>query len=169
MKREILFAYAMHRLQFSQLMGVYEEGNTENGRDFYPNVSPAEQLLLAQQDFYAFLQEFFRLPGSFCAVLAEDGVYAAALRIEPYRDGLLLQGVETKPAYRKMGLATQLLLATASHIKENCPGKLYSHVHKRNLASLALHRKCGFEKLLDYAVYADGSVLQNCCTMYIDL
>ena len=33
-----------------QLMTVYEEGNRENGQDHYPNLSPGEQMLRAEQE-----------------------------------------------------------------------------------------------------------------------
>ena len=42
---------------------------------------------------------------------------------------------------------------------------VYSHVGKRNTASMALHMGCGFEKIQDCAVYIDGSVSQNAVTL----
>ncbi len=46
--------------------------------------------------------------------------------------------------------------------------KIYSHIARDNIASVRLHRSCGFEKLLDHAVYVDGSVTHNCCTYLLD-
>ena len=159
----------LKQLEFHKLMQVYEEANRENGKDLYPERSASEQLLFAEQDFYGFLELFFQTPEAICAVWEEDGTYLCALRLEPYRDGLLLQGVETIPAFRNRGFAKKLLLAVLEELRSHNPVRVYSHIHKRNVPSLKLHQGCGFSKILDHAVYADGSVLHNSCTMAIDL
>jgi L-amino acid N-acyltransferase YncA len=38
-------------------------------------------------------------------------------------------------------------------------------VSKKNTASLAVHEKCGFVQVLDYAKYIDGSVARNAVTL----
>ena len=43
--------------------------------------------------------------------------------------------------------------------------KVYSHVSKKNAASMAVHSRCGFEKILDYAAYIDGSVNHSAVTL----
>ena len=77
------------------------------------------------------------------------------LRLEPYRDGLLLAALETHPQMRRKGYAVKLILEVMTYAKEL---SIYSHVSKKNIASLRTHEKCGFERIMEYAVYADGSV-----------
>ena len=100
----------------------------------------------------------------FWAELSE-GKYICALRLEPYCDGLLLEALETAPAYRRRGYAEKLILAAIAHFAGK---KLYSHVSKRNVPSLCVHEKCGFRRILEYAVYIDGSVNQRSCTLCLD-
>lgn len=155
-------AEKLSQLRFSLLMDVYEEGNRENGRQMYPGLPENEQLLRAEASFYAYLTEsFFKTPGAVYAMWTEQGQYVCALRLEPYQDGHLLEALETKPDHRNRGCAAALMKA----VLERWPGKIYSHVSKGNMASLAVHEKCGFQKILDHAVYIDGSVARNPWTL----
>ena len=157
---------SMHELRFSELMQVYLEGNIENGRELYPDYSSAEQLREAEQDFYQYLASvFFRQENSFYAVWEADDRYTAALRLEPYADGLLLCALETAPDARRKGYATELIHAVQAHLAEQGSGTVYSHVSKRNAASLAVHQKCGFQIHKDHAVYSDGTVLHSSLTL----
>lgn len=151
----LIIAENLHQLDFSQLMQVYREGNEENGADLYPQESKERQLLLAEQDFYRYLQDcFFKTADAVYCVLEEGGRYLAALRLEPYRDGMLLEALETKPEIRRNGCAVRLI----GEVTAKVPGKIYSHISRRNTASIRTHEKCGFQKILDHAVYVDGSV-----------
>lgn len=153
-------------LSFSQLMAVYNEGNRLNGSDIYPNLPEDHQLRMAESDFYNYLNAvFFRQPDSFYAVWEEAGRYVCALRLEPYKDGFLLCALETDPCCRRMGYASKLLEAVLAYIARRGSGTVYSHVSKRNQASVEVHRKMGFQVILEYAVYSDGSVLQNSFTL----
>ena len=58
-----------------------------------------------------------------------------------------------------------LIQAVQSYLKEQGSGVIYSHVSKKNTASLGIHKKCGFEDFKDYAVYSDGSVLHSDVTL----
>ena len=146
-------------LSFSQLMDVYEEGNRENGEDLWPDLDPAQQILLAEQEFYQYLRQvFFPTENARYYIWEEKGQYVSALRLEPYRDGMLLEALETAPAQRKKGYAAQLIQAVQAACPEH---RIYSHVSKRNAASLATHEKCGFHRVADHAVYADGSYMAN--------
>lgn len=92
-----------------------------------------------------------------------DGIFVSTLRCEPYTDGYLIYGLETMPDYRRQGFATKLVEATISYLAQR--GKsIYSHIHKRNKSSLALHKKLGFVEQLDYAKLIDGTVSQNYIT-----
>lgn len=155
-------ANALHELSFSGLMEVYAEGNRENGLEMYPDEPEARQLQLAEEGFYQYLHDtFFPVRGARYAVWVEQGRYVSALRLEPYRDGLLLEALETLPDRRRQGYAAMLIQAVQA-----LPGmgKIYSHVSKRNLPSQAVHKKCGFRVVADQAVYIDGSVNSRAVT-----
>lgn len=158
----LYIATKMQELNFSQLMAVYEDGNRENGEVFFPDLSEGQQMIRAEQSFYEYLREgFFSVSGAVYALWVEDGNYVSALRLEPYEDGLLLEALETAPAQRRKGYAEQLMRA----VQAQFPEKIYSHVSKRNVASLAVHEKCGFRQVLDYAKYIDGSVARTAVTL----
>ena len=155
-------ATKLRELNFSQLMGVYEEGNLENAELFFSDLPRGQQILQAEQSFYQYLREsFFFTDGAVYAVWIENGQYVSALRLEPYEDGLLLEALETAPDQRRKGYAEKLLRA----VQEKFPQKIYSHVSKKNTASLHVHEKCGFQKILDYAKYIDGSVVRTAVTL----
>ena len=158
----LFVANRLGELNFRQLMDVYEEGNLENAAEFYPRVPENQWLLMTEQAFHQYLKEcFFPAQGARYCIWTVDGRYVSALRLEPYRDGLLLEALETHPAERQKGYATALLKAVLAQYPEET---IYSHVGKKNLASIKTHERCGFHRILEHAVYADGSVLQNCCT-----
>lgn len=153
----------MKQLPFSQLMTVYAEGNLENAQEFYPHETEHRQIFLAEQDFYTYLQEgFFPVEGAVYALWEAHGKYVSALRLEPYRDGLLLEALETMPACRGKGYAQALIQAVQ---REFSGVKIYSHVGKGNIPSLSVHEKCGFRRISEQAVYIDGSVNSRACTL----
>lgn len=144
-------------LKYGALMEVYEEGNRENGAAQYPNLSAGEQILRAEQDFYHYLCDFFKTPGSSYWMLKAAVGYAAALRLEPYKDGMLLEALETKPCERRKGYAEELIRGMLEEMKPNCI-PIYSHISKTNYPSIRVHEKCGFQRISHSAVYIDGSV-----------
>lgn len=161
----LIIAKAFRDLRMGELMEVYAQSNLEAAAQ-RENIPAGFALQLAEQDFYQYLQEvFFRTSGALCAVWEEEGRYVSALRLEPYRDGLLLEALETAPACRKLGYAVTLIRAVQKHLAQQGSVKLYSHVHKRNLASLRTHEVCGFRVVSDCAVYINGSVDYRCCTL----
>ncbi len=118
-------------------------------------------LLLAEQDFYTYLKDvFFITEGAWYAVWVDQSQYRCALRVEPYQDGLLLAGLETAPGARRMGYAKKLVMAVLKDLDR----PLYSHVERQNVASMQLHRSCGFDFIRDTAVYLDGSIVNTSCT-----
>ena len=143
-------------------MEVYADSNAEKASD-WPNLPHGYALTLAEQDFRQYLDEvFFRTSGAICALWEESGKYVSVLRLEPYKDGLLLEGLETHPDHRKKGYAAKLVTAVQQQLGSV---KMYSHVSKRNTASLKTHEKCGFLQISDHAVYINGSVDYRCCTL----
>lgn len=159
----LYIAYALKDVSFSRLMRVYEEGNRENAGDFWPDLEENQALIRAEQEFYQYLKQvFFTTENARYCIWTEKGRYISALRLEPYRDGLLLEALETEPGERRKGYAVQLIRS----VQEQLSGeKIYSHVSKRNLASLRTHERCGFRIIADNAVYADGSVTNRSYTL----
>lgn len=159
----LIIARKLRELSFGKLMEVYAEGNLENGQDLWQDEPEYRQIALAEQEFYNYLQQvFFRTEGARYLIWEENGQYVSALRLEPYQDGLLLEALETAPNLRRKGYASRLLQEALLNVDGM---KVYSHVGKRNTASLRTHEKCGFMKTLDYSVYADGSVNDKCFTL----
>lgn len=152
-------------LDFRLLANAYVQSCQERGALNYPDYPAAQQLLMAEQDLYGEVKCFFQEKNAFYAVWEPDGRYLSVLRMESYQDGLLLEGLETLPEERGKGYAKQLVHAVISALSKVGKFHIYSHIDKKNNASLAVHRACGFALLRDYAVYADGSVSQNAYTM----
>lgn len=139
-----------------QLLAVYSQGLLKD----------PHQKGSAEQEFLCYLREdFFRQKGAFYAVWTVENVYQSALRLEPYADGLLLEALETAPDARRKGYAYHLLSEVLKHVQTLGCKIVYSHVEKRNRVSLHLHDQCGFVRLSDFAVYIDGTVTQNSCTL----
>ena len=144
--------YSMAELDAEQLLAVYKDENWN------------------EQEVLSYLREnFFRQPGSFYAIWEEDSVYKAAVRFGPYKDGLLLHSLETDPSCRRKGYAYQLVIHILDYLRTMDCKVVYSHVNKRNKASLVLHKKCGFDIISDTATYLDGTVTQYSNTLRICL
>lgn len=157
---------SMFQLNTKQLLVVYLQSNMEYGKCHYPDKNEETQLQGAEDEFLTYLREdFFRQKGAFYAVWVCDGAYQAALRLEPYRDGLLLEALETAPNARRKGCAYELICETLSYLRESAYKCVYSHIDKRNSASLGVHSKCGFQRISESATYIDGTVTVNSCTM----
>lgn len=159
----LIVAKNLRDLTFGKLMEVYREGNLENAQDLWPEEPEERQIALAEQEFYQYLKQvFFKTDGAAYLVWEDAGRYVSALRLEPYRDGLLLEALETAPEQRRKGYAAKLLRAALEFAEGQ---KIYSHVHKRNVPSLEVHKAAGFIRIREDAVYADGSVNDRCCTL----
>ena len=151
-------------------MQVYLESNQKTGAELYSDNGDAYQRLRAEDAFLTYLSEdFFCQKDARYAVWVHEGVYKAALRIEPYMDGILIEALETSPHERRKGYAYRLLTSTLDYLKRTQYSVAYSHIRKTNIASLRVHRKCGFQKCLEYAKYIDGTVTYKSYTMCINL
>ena len=150
---------AMNQLDFEQMMCIYQESNHKKGESNWKT----------EQEAYAYLQELLLDKRGFCAIWEVDGRYVTALRIERFKDDAwLLTALETLPTARKRGYAKSLIREVAQYLKENGAGKLYSHVEKRNVISLVVHKSCGFKEVLQHAVLLDGTVTQRYVTLCLD-
>ena len=144
-------AHCAGELRYSQVMNVYLEDNLAKAGGSY---GPA--LLEKEQEFFDYLRQvFFRTSGAVCAIWEERGVYRSALRLEPYRDGLLMAGLETAPEHRRKGYARCLVEAVLAEFGDQT---IYSHIARDNLPSIRLHERTGFRKIRDGALCIDGSM-----------
>ena len=105
----------------------------------------------------SWVRDAFAALGFNAHITAKGGVLVD-LGGEDSEDGLLLEALETHPQYRKRGYAKQLIMAA---LKTAECDRVYVHISRRNAPSIATHRSCGFRKILDHSVYADGSVLRS--------
>lgn len=152
----LICARNIEQLDFDALMEIYEEGNIENGAYFFPEESVEQQRILAVQAFREYLEEdFFRQKDAQYWIWTDNGRYVSALRLEAYEDGLLLEALETRPDCRKQGFAGNLIRAVLRQLSSGT--RVYSHVNKKNEASIATHLACGFHKHLDYVPESDGT------------
>lgn len=146
--------YEVKQLPFGALKQVYSQSIGQQALLDYPGRPDA--ILQAEMDFYDYLRfSFFQTEGARCCIWTEAGRAVAALRLEPYRDGMILTGLETEPTQRGQGYARKLMLAALA--QECAQMTVYSHIDRENRASIAVHEKCGFKILTNYAVYLDGS------------
>lgn len=153
------------QLDITQLLRVYSQENQKNGIRFFPYYDAEKQLYHAEDNFITYLREdFFRQRGAVCAVWVVCGRYEAVLRIEPYDDGLLLESLETAPDSRRKGYGYCLVNAVLNYLQTTECKVLYSHIHKNNVPSINLHKKCGFQIVSDCARYIDGTVTQSSFT-----
>ncbi len=159
-------ARSLRELSFRKLMDVYVEANRENGARLAPQEPEDRQLQIGEDDFYSYLHDvFFQREGTFYAMWTVDEKYVSALRLEPYRDGLLLEALETVPDCRRSGFAKSLIQAVQQWLTQRGSVRLYSHVGKQNEASMRVHLQCGFQVIRDSASYLDGSVNNRACTL----
>ena len=162
----LIVAGSLRALSFPKLMEVYQEGNRETGGRNYPEEPPQRQLELAEEDFREYLcRIFFAGENARYFILEAAGRYVSALRLEPYGDGLLLEALETAPDCRRKGYAAALIRQCQQYLTQEGKVRLYSHVSRRNAASLRTHEKCGFRQISDYARYIDGSVDRRAVTL----
>lgn len=148
---------SISEMDFRHLMNVYEESNSLSGARDYPKEPANLQIIYAEQDFYAFLQLFFRTPDASYHIWSVQGAYVAAVRLEPYDDGFIVEALETAPLERRKGYAKLLMRTVIESLSAHGNGRLYSHIDKENVVSLRLHEKCGFSVIANDAVYVDGS------------
>ena len=86
----------MQQLNTEQLIAVYDESIRENSERFLISKWQGEDAFLSYLE-----EDFFRQKSAFYAIWLVENSYQSALRLEPYRDGLLLEALETAPNARR--------------------------------------------------------------------
>lgn len=160
--------HSMGEVCYSDLTRIYQQSLTKDALSTYLHYSPERGFMEAEQDFYLYIKGFLTDKQCFLALWYPEGRPESVLRCEPYRDGFLIEGLETAPESRGNGYAKALLKSVVAYLKHQSCGKIYSHIHKKNTASIWVHELCGFQKSSDFAVYIDGSVDSLCSTYLID-
>lgn len=130
-----------------QLMDIYAESNLENTAHFYPETTDkAAAVKQVEAAYLMFLKsEFLASANNTCWVLEENGSWVSALRLSRIdSDFYYLEALETLPALRGKGYASQLLSAVIAELKDGGSFRLCDCVRKTNTASIKTHLKCGF-------------------------
>ena len=145
-------------VDFDRLMELYADVCIAAGNRLAPGASPAHQRELVREELRLDLRDgFFRQKGAAGYILTEaDGTYLSGAWLEPYRDGILLQALTTRPDRRREGHADRLLRSLLGELPAG--SRVYSHVGRTNAASAGVHLGCGFRKTQEFAVMLDGTV-----------
>lgn len=152
----LVIAESMQELHWEAICQIYKEGFSLRGEKAYPFLSENERILRAQEDTYHYLRdEFYSLKGAYYAFWVEDDRWICALRMRPYQNGMLMDALETAPAFRNQGFARKLLREVLLQLPPDI--YVYSRILRRNKASVRVHLQCGFQKHKPFAVFLDGS------------
>lgn len=102
--------------------------------------------------------EFFAQAGAALYLWEVEGQAVSALRIEPWKDGVLVTALQTASGCENRGYATMLLRAVLEDLGQQGSGRVYAHIRHGNVSSIRVHEKCGFQRIADTARLLDGTV-----------
>ena len=146
---------SVHKLECLKLFELCSDEIQQIRNCYFAHMDLHEGTLRAETDFYHYLKSLFFAVGGLYMIYPKDDLYICSARIEPYKDGLLLNAVVTAPEFRRQGYAFELLKDSLDKFQ----GKIvYSHIYRNNIASIKLHEKLGFVFHSDHARMLDGSV-----------
>ena len=129
----ITLAKNMGQLRFSQVAQLYEA-----------------EALEAEQALYAFLREDF-FPGGICCLWEEKGRYVAVLRLQPWKDGWLLDGLQTHRDHWRKGYASEAAAACIRVAFEQFGfPAVYSYMNAKNEPSFRTAMKNGMTLVDEY-------------------
>lgn len=148
-----------------QILPVYDETIGWMERKRYRGSLESAFGMSSQDRFTEDLCQFFEAPGSKFFVWTAQGKYVSAVRAEQFADGMLLSYLETDPVYRGKGYARSLVGAAVQYLEQNGHERIYSHIEKRNVVSMAVHMANGFQTIADHATLLDGTVSQKYYTL----
>ena len=152
-------------IDIPQLMSIYRKSFDSPDR-YDPSNGEADWYgSMSAEDLCEYLRDSMREQTLLCAVWAPEGLYKSVLRLERYLDGYLVTGLETAMQERGHGHAKALLRAV---ITEFTGESIYSHIDFSNVISIHVHIQCGFEQILDYAKFIDGSISRQAGTFHIN-
>lgn len=148
---------AEERLRLVQ--SVYSESCLDNARWNYPECEDLSQAIREQElGFVAFLEEFLAEERNRYFVWEEDGQWVSALRLTNLPECEYLEALETSPVHRKKGYGEMLIRAVVDYLRQEGPVVIRDNVSKKNLPSLAIHKKCEFTIEEENGInYLDGT------------
>lgn len=124
---------------------IYTEGNRENAQWRNPGVEDLTEAIRKEEDsFVEFLEKFMADDRNRYYVLEVDGQWVSALRLTKLDSFYYLEALETGEAHRRKGYGAKLICEVISALRQHGPVTIRSSVYKKNTASLATHKKCGF-------------------------
>lgn len=124
---------------------IYGESNLENVRWDNPEVEDFSKLLFEYEKGYMdFVQSFLVNEKNRYYIFEINGQWVSALRMTKVEDFYYLEALETAKQYRKKGYGTEFLQELIRMLKKRGKIIIRSNVSKKNMASLAVHKKCGF-------------------------
>ena len=115
----------------------------------YAGCLPSDRIKYAHRSLDCF---FCATPSNYldaCHVAIIDGHIVGASMIAHFEHGAILQPIFVAQKYRRQGLATLLLRASAKTLQEQGCLVLHSRCNLGNAASTAWHIKCGFIEIPD--------------------
>lgn len=119
--------------------------------------------------YAAFLSDFIIDPKHLVLVETADGIWVSGLRAVCTGAGRwFLEAVETMPEKRKKGYGQDMLLHTIQYLQNLEMTELSCIISQNNLASQALHSKCGFVPTREAPInpwgeLEDGAILFRFC------
>ncbi len=133
---------AMHMIR-----SIYSEGCRENAQELerHPeSTTLAAAIAEEEQGFLEFVRKFLSEERNRYYILEENGEWVSALRLTHIEDFYYLEALETAEAHRKKGYAVRLLQEVIALLRTRGKVEIRCNVHKKNIPSLATHKKCGF-------------------------
>lgn len=106
-----------------------------------------EALAKVETDYLSYIKnEFFSSESNAYVIYESDNIWLSALRLYRLRDGFYyIEALETHPKYRRKGYGARLLAGLVDMLKEQGSFKICDCAGKKNLVSLSVHKRCGFE------------------------
>ena len=140
---------SMDELDFSKLMEIYRESNTENVSYFFPDCTDIDAgRKQVEEKFYSYLKnDFFSIPGNRYYVYEKDGVWLSAIRLFPVPEKAgkyYAEALETRPERRREGNAEALFKLLFEELSDSGDFEISDSVSKTNTASLRTHLSSGF-------------------------
>lgn len=124
---------------------IYTEGNRENAQWRNPGVEDLTEAIREEEGFFVeFLEKFMADDRNRYYILEVDGQWVSALRLTKLNDFYYLEALETAEAHRRKGYGSKLICEVIFALKQRGPVTIRSCVYKKNIQSLATHKKCGF-------------------------
>ena len=154
-------------MDFTQIIHVYARSIGAASEAYKDAISSYEKKRMAENEFYSFLVDWLcNCDEHILFIWEREDNYVSAVRVEPYKDGYLVCGLETRPDQSGKGYAKALLEHVVSYLGHEKP--LYSHVDKKNASSLAVHVHAGFTVISDTAAFVDGTVTNRAYTLCLN-